>query len=186
MCDLDEASEDSRHINRKKNSDNELEVNEDAKASVENSSVIIKDDPSEENIDDEMEDKSFTSKFYGPVSKGVTQTEAQKLRDEITSMRSEYAQVLEQVNNMKNRYDQEADSKRDIEESLKNEIRALRSKIDPAESVAFELESDIRSNIGHTNFDYPSRLSNEKPLSEYAESTVEDYTIERKRNRRYK
>ena len=142
----------------------------------------------EEDIEDEIDDKSFTYNLYGPVSKGVTSNEADKLREEMLSMRSENREILEQLKEMKLKNIQDSESKFEYEKSLKEEIRMLQSRIDPQETVQFDMESEIRSNFATDIGGYKDdRESLAKPLSEYADSQTDNYTIDRNivRKRKY-
>lgn len=151
-----------------------------------NNSIIIKSKDSEENIEDEIDDKSFTYNLYGSVSKGVTQTEAERLRQEMNAMRNENSQILEELKEMKNKYNHESNERVDYVESLKSEIKMLQSRQD-VDSVPFDVESEFRSVVGTgNNMQNTSRLSEAKPLSECAETVTDNYTIERKRNRKYR
>ena len=152
--------------------------------------TIIKGNESSENIEDDHDDKSFTYNLYGPVSKGVTKVEARELRGEMMSVRDENKEILEQLKQMQMSFAKEMKQKNEYEESLMNEIRSLKSRVGDDQTVPFDLESDLRSNIEveTLNNEEHDRGSFAKPLDDYNDNTTENQTVDRRvyRYRRFK
>ncbi|CAI2383098.1 unnamed protein product [Moneuplotes crassus] len=151
-----------------------------------NSTMMLKNSSPVETLEDAEHDRSFNYKVYGTIPKGVSKTEAQILREEISNMKSDYAQVMNKMNQMNRKQEKRTKCKREIDNALKKELHKLHSRLEPVDFPLFELELEEKSHLVTGNFDYLESISEAKRLSDSMNSSSGHFTREGSGNMKYR
>jgi hypothetical protein len=160
----------------------------------------VEERESSENLDDDMEEQSYSN--YGKVSNykakiqtlnpfkkfnvgskvPLTKDESSYLQEEINGLKEENKHILSELKDFKIKYALAVENKNETEQSMLNEIKVLHSRLG-GDIRQFEVDSDTRSNFdpGVFNLDDIRRESYSKPLSEFGESSVKMFSYSEKK-----